>query len=184
MCGRCRSFSGFFLLVKNTANGLRIPICLVRNWGVQYGHCYGPKRVARRCCGQNCSQHCWKGRSWCECFSQEYLFTLMNSHVCSLNITGLTYRGYPIEDLARHCEFEEVAYLLMHNELPSGASLKEYKIRLAGYRGIARFLQSKQTSSHQKLTNAKQLTFHSSSRDTCRCVRTNSKGINLQLFIV
>ncbi len=32
---------------------------------------------------------------------------------------GLSYRGYSIEDLARHGTFEEVAYLLLHGELPA-----------------------------------------------------------------
>ena len=31
---------------------------------------------------------------------------------------GLTYRGYDVRDLAEHCCFEEVAYLLFHGELP------------------------------------------------------------------
>lgn len=31
----------------------------------------------------------------------------------------LYYRGYPIEQLAKNCDFLEVAYLLMHGELPS-----------------------------------------------------------------
>ena len=32
----------------------------------------------------------------------------------------LLYRGYPIEQLASHCDFTEVCYLLMNGELPSG----------------------------------------------------------------
>lgn len=31
----------------------------------------------------------------------------------------LLYRGYPIEELAAHCDFVEVAYLLIHGELPT-----------------------------------------------------------------
>ncbi|HEX5757494.1 MAG TPA: citrate/2-methylcitrate synthase, partial [Arenimonas sp.] len=30
----------------------------------------------------------------------------------------LLYRGYPIEQLAQHCDFLEVCYLLLHGELP------------------------------------------------------------------
>ncbi len=30
----------------------------------------------------------------------------------------LLYRGYPIEDLAQHCDFSEIAYLLLKGELP------------------------------------------------------------------
>ncbi|ORW18038.1 citrate synthase/methylcitrate synthase [Mycolicibacter nonchromogenicus] len=36
---------------------------------------------------------------------------------------SLTYRGYPVQDLAAHCTFEQVAYLLWHGELPSDAEL-------------------------------------------------------------
>src|SRR5690606_3422364 len=31
----------------------------------------------------------------------------------------LYYRGYPIEQLAEHCDFMEVAYLLIYGELPN-----------------------------------------------------------------
>ena len=33
----------------------------------------------------------------------------------------LRYRGYPIEELAEHCSFLQVAYLLLYGELPSAA---------------------------------------------------------------
>jgi 2-methylcitrate synthase len=36
---------------------------------------------------------------------------------------SLTYRGYPVQELARRCSFEEAAYLLWHGELPSPAQL-------------------------------------------------------------
>ncbi len=39
----------------------------------------------------------------------------------------LEYRGYPIEQLAEHCEFLEVAYLLLHGELPDAAAFKEWR---------------------------------------------------------
>ena len=35
----------------------------------------------------------------------------------------LLYRGYPIEQLAEHSTFTEVAYLLMHGELPNAQQL-------------------------------------------------------------
>jgi citrate synthase len=38
----------------------------------------------------------------------------------------LRYRGYPIEQLAQHCTFLEVAYLLLKGELPTAAELKEW----------------------------------------------------------
>lgn len=37
---------------------------------------------------------------------------------------SLTYRGYPVQDLAAHCCFEEVAYLLWHGELPDSNQLQ------------------------------------------------------------
>ena len=50
----------------------------------------------------------------------------MNTGSCSSNITFLDgekgilrYRGYAIEDLAEHCSFVEVAYLLINGELPT-----------------------------------------------------------------
>ncbi len=38
----------------------------------------------------------------------------------------LRYRGYPIEQLAQHSTFPEVAYLLVHGELPSQHQLDEW----------------------------------------------------------
>mgnify|MGYP001252276267 CR=1 FL=1 len=38
----------------------------------------------------------------------------------------LLYRGYPIEQLAQHCDFLEVCYLLLNGELPSLAQKKEF----------------------------------------------------------
>jgi citrate synthase len=38
----------------------------------------------------------------------------------------LQYRGYPIEQLAEKCSFHEVAYLLIHGELPNKAQLDEW----------------------------------------------------------
>jgi citrate synthase len=39
----------------------------------------------------------------------------------------LRYRGYPIEQLADHSSFLEVAYLLIHGELPSQQELKNFE---------------------------------------------------------
>jgi citrate synthase len=38
----------------------------------------------------------------------------------------LYYRGYPIEQLAEHCDFLEVSYLLMHGELPNASEREEF----------------------------------------------------------
>ncbi len=50
----------------------------------------------------------------------------MSTASCNSNITFidgekglLYYRGYPIEQLAEHCDFLEVSYLLTHGELPN-----------------------------------------------------------------
>ncbi|MEO6827397.1 MAG: bifunctional 2-methylcitrate synthase/citrate synthase [Microbacteriaceae bacterium] len=40
---------------------------------------------------------------------------------------SLLYFGYPVQELAATCSFEEVAYLLWHGELPSGSQLSEFQ---------------------------------------------------------
>ncbi len=50
--------------------------------------------------------------------------------------SGLTYRGYSIEDLAEHADFEEVAFLLLYGELPKQQELDAFKARLAMKRGL------------------------------------------------
>ncbi|HDS1235414.1 TPA: 2-methylcitrate synthase [Pluralibacter gergoviae] len=61
-----------------------------------------------------------------------------NTALCSVGRSGndLHYRGYDILDLARHCEFEEVAYLLIHGKLPNRDELLAYKARLKALRGL------------------------------------------------
>src|SRR5437016_3945256 len=44
--------------------------------------------------------------------------------------TGLTYRGYAIEDLAEHSTYEEVAYLILYGELPTGRQAIDFRQRL------------------------------------------------------
>ncbi len=41
-------------------------------------------------------------------------------------INSLTYRGYKVQDLAEHCSFEEVVYLLWHGELPTQTELDAF----------------------------------------------------------
>ncbi|HEU4602700.1 MAG TPA: 2-methylcitrate synthase [Steroidobacteraceae bacterium] len=55
-----------------------------------------------------------------------------NTALSSVGRTGndLHYRGYDIKDLATHCEFEEVAYLLIHGKLPNQSELGTYKDKL------------------------------------------------------
>jgi 2-methylcitrate synthase len=64
--------------------------------------------------------------------------------ICTVGKTGLglTYRGYDIHDLAKHAEFEEVAYLLIYGKLPSQSELASYKKKLMSYREIPPALKS------------------------------------------
>src|SRR2546426_8404801 len=39
----------------------------------------------------------------------------------------LEYRGYPIDELAEKSSYLEVAYLLLHGELPTEAQLKDWR---------------------------------------------------------
>jgi len=52
--------------------------------------------------------------------------------ICTVGHSGndLHYRGYDIADLAAHCEFEEVAHLLVHGKLPNAAELSSYRVNL------------------------------------------------------
>ncbi|WP_330234357.1 bifunctional 2-methylcitrate synthase/citrate synthase [Nocardia sp. NBC_00508] len=55
---------------------------------------------------------------------------------------SLTYRGYAVPDLARHCGFEEVAYLLWYGELPDVAQLELLCQRERAQRRIDRSILS------------------------------------------
>jgi 2-methylcitrate synthase len=61
-----------------------------------------------------------------------------NTALCSVGRSGndLHYRGYDILDVADACEFEEIAYLLVHGKLPNAAELKGYKAKLKSLRGL------------------------------------------------
>lgn len=57
----------------------------------------------------------------------------VNTGSCESSITFLDgergvlrYRGYAIDDLAEHCEFIEVAYLLIHGKLPTKSERQRY----------------------------------------------------------
>ncbi len=51
-----------------------------------------------------------------------------NTEVSMVNpeTNSLTYRGYPVQQLATECGFEEVAYLIWHGELPSSEQLRAF----------------------------------------------------------
>jgi citrate synthase len=61
----------------------------------------------------------------------------MNTASCQSAITFidgdrgiLRYRGYPIEQLAEHCTFLEVAYLIMFGELPTSSELDRWVAKI------------------------------------------------------
>jgi 2-methylcitrate synthase len=58
--------------------------------------------------------------------------------LCTVGRTGndLHYRGYDILDVATACEFEEIAHLLVHEQLPTQAELAAYKRKLKALRGL------------------------------------------------
>jgi len=64
--------------------------------------------------------------------------TAGNTALCSVGRTGndLHYRGYDILDIADVCEFEEIAYLLVHGKLPNEAELTGYRTKLKSLRGL------------------------------------------------
>jgi len=64
----------------------------------------------------------------------------MNTGSCGSEITFLegakgilNYRGYAIEELAENCAFVEVAYLLLHNSLPTASELDHFKTLLSQF---------------------------------------------------
>ncbi|HEX7234511.1 MAG TPA: 2-methylcitrate synthase [Nitrosospira sp.] len=77
-----------------------------------------------------------------------------NTAICSVGKSGndLHYRGYDILDVAEICEFEEIAYLLIHEKLPNLAELAGYKEKLRSLRdvpgGIKTILEALPASAH------------------------------------
>jgi 2-methylcitrate synthase len=61
-----------------------------------------------------------------------------NTALCTVGRSGndLHYRGYDILDVADVCEFEEIAYLIVHEKLPTQAELRNYKTKLRSLRGL------------------------------------------------
>ncbi len=64
----------------------------------------------------------------------------------------LMYRGYPIEDLAEHCDFLEVAYLIMYGELPNPTQKDEFVSTVSRHtmvhEQLARFYQGFRRDAH------------------------------------
>jgi 2-methylcitrate synthase len=57
-------------------------------------------------------------------------------------INSLVYRGYPVQELAEHCIFEEVAWLIWKGELPTKAELAGFMEMGRGQRAISQDLLS------------------------------------------
>src|SRR5919199_6382023 len=83
----------------------------------------------------------------------------MNTASCRSAITYLDgdngvleYRGYPIEQLAEHSTYLEVAYLLVHGELPTQAQLDEWTheitIHTFVHENVKSFLQGYRYDAH------------------------------------
>jgi len=70
--------------------------------------------------------------------------TAGNTALCTVGKTGndLHYRGYDILDVARSCEFEEIAHLLVHGKLPNQPELTAYKKKLKSLRGLPASLKA------------------------------------------
>ncbi len=64
--------------------------------------------------------------------------TAGNTAICTVGKTGndLHYRGYDILDIAETCEFEEIAYLIIYEKLPTQAELDSYKSKLKSLRDL------------------------------------------------
>jgi 2-methylcitrate synthase len=65
--------------------------------------------------------------------------TAGNTALCTVGVTGndLHYRGYDILEIANTCEFEEIAFLLVHGKLPTRSELDSYKLKLKSLRGLS-----------------------------------------------
>ena len=83
----------------------------------------------------------------------------MSTGACESSITyidgdkgELLYRGYPIEDLAQHCDYLDVCYLLLHGELPTPDEKADFDYRVTHHtmlhEQLTRFLTGFRRDSH------------------------------------
>ena len=66
------------------------------------------------------------------------------SHVVP-ELSTLTYRGYTVQELCDKCDFEEVAYLVLHGELPNKKQLENLGYNLVIYPVTTQRLAMKNT---------------------------------------
>src|SRR5690348_16912957 len=52
------------------------------------------------------------------------------------DLDSLIYRGYDIRDLAKNATYEEVAYLLLHDDLPGKSQLDQFRKRVYSQREL------------------------------------------------
>ena len=66
--------------------------------------------------------------------------TAGNTALCTVGRSGndLHYRGYDILEVAETCEFEEIAYLLIHGKLPNSRRARRLQGEARGLRGFRR----------------------------------------------
>jgi len=57
-------------------------------------------------------------------------------------INSLVYRGYPVQELAEHCSFEEVAWLIWKGELPTSEELAAFMESGRGFRDLSKEILS------------------------------------------
>jgi citrate synthase len=106
----------------------------------------------------------------------------MNTASCQSTITYLDgekgvlrYRGYPIETLAEHCSFLEVAYLLLRKELPTSAQLSEWTEEVMRHgclhENVKKFMEGFNYDAHPMgmliSTVAALSTYYPDARDVC-----------------
>jgi citrate synthase len=95
------------------------------------------------------------GKTGCLTYDPGYMSTAScNSAITYINGDKgeLLYRGYPIEQLAVHCDFLEVCYLLKHGELPNVAEKEDWVRRVKNHTMVheqmTRFMQGFRRDSH------------------------------------
>ena len=54
-----------------------------------------------------------------------------DTEVSAVEQTNLSYRGYTIGDLSENSTFEEVAHLLLYDDLPTSGQLSQFQDTLA-----------------------------------------------------
>ncbi|MGD9946278.1 MAG: citrate synthase [Burkholderiaceae bacterium] len=83
----------------------------------------------------------------------------MSTAACESKITyidgdkgELLYRGYPIEQIAEHCDYLETCYLLLNSELPNAEQLRDFDYRVTHHTMVheqmTRFFQGFRRDAH------------------------------------